>query len=163
MEIPENVFQLYEDLADDFIDSNFGINCKLYYPPKRVACSCTTNPVSGGSSNKFFGSGPAPFNFGQCALCGGDGYTEEIVSETIKFRVYYTPKDFIKIVNVEVPQGAIQIIGRQSDMPSFLRANEIEPNSDKAGFKSERYKRLGNCHPHGFKRRRYFVCFMELV
>lgn len=160
--VPAKAFEVFEDFVDDFIADDFGTNCKLYFPPKRVPCNCsnTNTTPAGGSTNVFDHGGPAPFNLGSCPLCGGDGYKEVAQTEIIKLRVYYRQRDFIKVANVNLQEGTIQVIGKNSDLPAFLRADEIEPDLQMEGFQSGRYVRSGPVYPHGFKRRRYFLCYL---
>ena len=165
MEIPNEVFQLYKDTCDGFINSNFGVNCKVVYPPKKIACSnCVLDTIGQKSSNRYRHGGPAPFNFGVCPLCGGGGYKEEEHFDSIKLRVYYTPKEWVNVgVAINVPAGSIQIIGFLTDFLKVNKSIEIEVNSDMAGYIKWRFCKQGGVYPWGFKQDRYFVCFLERV
>lgn len=161
--IPESVFALYEEFADDFITSNFGVDCKLIYPPKRTTCAnCVPSPISNNSGNVYRHGGPAPFSLGVCPLCGSVGFKEVENFEIIKMRVYYNPKEFVlRGPSVHIPDGAIQVIGFLSDVPKLIKCNEIIPNYTTALI--QRYKILSPPSPHGFKRRKYFSCLLDRV
>lgn len=161
--IPQSVFDKYNDAVDDMINSNFGVNCKLVYPPIRAQCTnCVFDSIGRKSANKYAHGGPAPFNFGVCPVCGGSGFKESESDTTIKMRVYYELKSFIKITGtVNIPDGAVQVIGFLSDVEKFKRANRIILNSDLEGVAGDVYERLSEPQPHGFKRNRYFICMLK--
>lgn len=163
--IPDEVFQVYEEFADDFIDDNFGVNCTLIYPSRRIFCSnCVFDQIGQKSANRYKHGGPAPFNFGNCPTCGGEGYKEEEATDTIKLRVYYNSKNWIKVASsIDVPNAAAQVIGHLKDMPSFEMANEIIVNEPQENYKSWKFSRASDALPHGFKQRRYFVAFLQRI
>ena len=161
--IPQEVFDLYNSVVDDMINSNFGVNCKVIYPPTRVFCSnCVYDSIGRKSANKYVHGGPAPFNFGICPICGGSGYKEIESNTTIKLRVYYETKSFIKLAGmVDIPDGTVQVIGFLSDVNKIRNANRIILNSDLEGVAGNVYERLTEPVPHGFKRNRYFICMLK--
>jgi len=159
VQIPESMMQKYRAIADDFIDSNFGVNCTLYYPPTRVECSeCTEGSIANADSNRFSHGGPNFSSQTSCVHCGGNGYKEEPTEDIIKLRVYFSHKDFISIGNHQINDGTIQVIGKMSDVQKFERADKIKivtENLESTAVKA------GKTQPHGFEDR-YFVSFMEL-
>jgi len=160
--IPDSVFTTYKQFADDFISDNFGVNCKLVYPEKRIVCAnCVTSPMPGASKNVYRNGGPAPFSFGLCPMCGGEGYSSEETTETIKMRVYFNPKDWVKVANVNTENAMAQTIGFIYDMPKIARANYVILNSDQDGYKEWKFSLLREPLPHGFKRDRYFVAYWQ--
>ena len=173
--IPQAVFDKYNEFADDFINSNFGVRCNLIYPFKKIQCpNCVMSSFRGGT-NVYRTGGPLPFTFGPCPLCAGEGFQrEEATPEVIKLRVYYRPKDWVKVsfptlhgeqgdVPFQIPDGTIQVIGFMSDLPKVERADKIQVNIDQDGYKRWTYQRLGEALPHGFKQDRYFICFLKRV
>lgn len=165
VDIPDGVFQAYEEFADDFINSNFGVTCELIYPARRIFCAnCAFDPIGQKSANRYKSGGPMPFYFGNCPMCAGNGYIEDRATDTIKLRVYYSPKDWIKVANsVDTSNASAQVIGFLSDMPKFERADEILTNKPQENYQEWRFTRLGDAMPHGFKQRRYFVAFLQSI
>ncbi len=162
--IPDEVFSVYEEFMDDFINDNFGVACTLIYPSRRTACAnCIFDNIGNKSANRYKHGGPMPFNFGTCPLCSGKGFSEEEATDTITLRVYYNPREWIKINNVDSSNATAQVIGFLSDMPKFLRANEIIVNAPQENYKTWKFVKMGDSLPHGFKQRRYFVCFLQRI
>ncbi len=165
--IPDSVFIKYKNFADDFISKNFGVNCKLIYPPRRIACvNCiTANSLVGSTStNKYKHGGPQPFSFGNCPTCGGAGFKEDEQTETIKMRVYFRAEEFIEIVpGVNTADSDAQVIGFIYDLPKYERANEIILNVDQANYQNWKFSRIGDAVPHGFKKDRYFMAFLKRI
>jgi hypothetical protein len=163
--IPQEVFDIYNEFADDFINDNFGVNCTIYYPPKSIACSnCQTDPIGQKVANRFQHGAPSPFIARGCDFCGGSGYKESVVNETIKLRIYDEPKHWIKISSfANVADGDVQIIGFLSDSPKLQSANYIIVNSDQAVFGDFKYQLASECLPHGFKKNRYFIALLKRV
>lgn len=163
VDIPQSVFDIYNDTVDDMINQNFGINCKIIYPPTRVQCNnCVFDSIGRKSANRYAHGGPAPFNFGVCPTCGGAGYREQESEDTIKMRVYYTPKEFIKIANlVNIPDGAVMVIGFLTDSLKIKNSYRIIINSDLEGLASGVYEKLEEPVPWGFKKNRYFRCVLK--
>lgn len=165
VDIPDEVFDAYNEFADDFIQSNFGVTCRLIYPARRIICvNCVFDPVGGKSSNKYKHGGPAPFHFGRCPTCGGDGYKEQTNFKDIKLRIYHDPKNWIKVADaVAVPDGSVQIIGMLSDLPEFNKADQIVVNQEQSQYHHWRFSHATEAFAHGFKRNRYFTAFLTRV
>lgn len=165
MEIPQRIFDMYYKTADDFIDLNFGVNCTLYYGPKKDICSnCIFNPVTGKSSNQYKDGGPIPFEGSICPYCDGIGYTNIEATENIKLRVYFSRKDWVKIeIPVSIKDGAIQVIGHIEDMPKVRKARKIMVCAELEGYERFDFTLAGSPVPWGFRRNKYFVTFMNRV
>lgn len=159
--IPDNVFDQYNEFADDFINSNFGINCKLVYPATNVTTASSPS-FPGPSDNMWQSGGMKPFNIGPSIHQGGSSFNSEAESDIIKLRVYFRAKDWVKIdIPINIPDGAIQVIGFMSDLPKFEKASIIIVNSDMTAYKEWVYSRLTDGLPHGFKRDRYFIAMLK--
>ena len=157
--IPDSIMQHYREIADDFIDVNFGVDCTLYYPVKRVACSDCSDSVTNQNTNRFKHGGPDFSPNTSCNQCGGVGFKEQEPTDTIKLRVYLSHKDFIKIGNQSIEDGLIQVIGKMSEVQKFEQASYLTVRAENLEFKA---KRSGKTQSHGFEDR-YFITFMELI
>lgn len=162
-EIPSHVFDTYNDAVDAMIDVNFGVNCIVQYPAEKTICSnCEFNPNIGKSANIYKSGGTIPFTDGLCPYCNGDGYTDSLSSDTIKLRCYYTSKNWVKLnVDFKVPSGSVQVIGHMSDILKIRRANYIILNSNETNHLTGSYRLLGEPVPHGFKKNKFFIAFLE--
>ena len=164
VQINQRIFDKYKEFADDFINDNFGVNCKLIYPPKETECvNCVFDSIGRKSSNRYKHGGPQPFNFGNCPTCSGKGFREDEATENIKLRVYYEKKSWVKIAGgtFNADDSDAQVIGFIHDMPKFDMANEIELDSDLKDYKTLSYTKAGDSFPHGFKHDRYFISHLR--
>lgn len=160
MLIPQGLFDIYNEFADDFIIDNFGVNCVLSYPAKKTACpNCDGNTMVGGRASNFQPhGGPAPFNNRQnCSVCGGQGFYSVPNTETIKLRCYFNKKEWAKLGVVNIPDNSVVVIGFMSDLPKFKMANEIVVCADVQAINTWAYIKSGEPIPHGFKKNRYFM------
>jgi hypothetical protein len=158
--LASDFFDGYNQTADDFINSNFGVNCTLLYPAKDVECeNCIVDTINRCSTNQYNGTGPYPFTFGICPYCEGNGYKSEQPTENIKMRVYFTPKSWVKIsIPVNIPDGSIQTIGFMSDLPKVLKSKTVIINPNLSPINDWSYALLTHPVPHGFNQR-YFIAF----
>jgi hypothetical protein len=162
MIIPQEVFDIYNEFADDFINDNFGVLCTLYYPATSVACDCETDPIGQKIANRFQHGGPAPFTARHCSFCGGSGYKESVPTDTVMLRVYDQPKNWIKIAGfANVADADVQIIGFLADVPKISSSDYIVLNTEQNVFGDFKYKLASVCLPHGFKKNRYFVALLK--
>lgn len=159
--IPNELFDKYREVCDYLIDhNNFGKACTIYYPPLKEECSnCETGLDGSTSTNVYRRGGPAPFGFGSCPLCGGNGYRETESTDSIRLRLYWSKKDWSKF-GVKIPDADVMCIGYLSDLPKFKRANSISLISEQ---KHEDFRFVTACEPfpHGFGHNRYFICFLK--
>ena len=110
--IPSSLIDKYKSFADDFISINFGVDCKLIYPPKQIVCTdCVQDSIGLKNANRYRHGGPAPTTFPGCSSCAGSGYKEEEVSEVIKMRVNGDPASWIGPKDIKAPTGRLQLIG----------------------------------------------------
>lgn len=160
MDIPQELFDIYNEFADDFISQNFGVPSKLTYPEKKIPCTnCSGNTMIGGRPSNFQShGGPGPFNPKQnCSVCGGQGFSSSAATDNIKLRAYFTKKEWTKLGAVNVPEGGCVVIGFMSDLPKYKMANTITLCTDVQGINGWTYEKAGEAVPHGFKRNRYFM------
>ena len=160
--IPDGFFDQYYEAVNFFIDSEYiGRECTIIYPPKRTACVNCIKPVGTSTTSVYRHGGPAPFNFGGCPLCGGNGYKEVEFTDTIRLRIYWNRKDWIKVAsNIVVADADVMVIGYMSDLPKFNRAIEVLLASSQ---NEAEYRAVvtGKPSPWGFGRDTYFVAFLR--
>lgn len=163
--VGSEVWTAYYDCADFFIDdTHIGNNFTINYPPKRIACdNCVINPIGGGSTNVYHHGGPAPFSYGPCPLCGGNGYKEEVTTATVRLRMYTRQKDWVKIGgNINIPDADVQIIGYLSDMSKLQMADTLIYTDSGTG-NTWTYQLAGELFTHGFGKNKYFVGYLKRV
>jgi len=165
--LPSGIFDIYHDVMNNVFLSHDGFSsiCTVFYPPVREACvNCNTNHFGGQSSNVYQHGGPAPFNNIACVACGGNGYREREVTDTLRLRIYWSKKDWITNVNmvdnIVIPEADAQIIGKISDMPKILQAQNIKPVSQNKSI-DQRYVLQGEPFLHGFGKSHYFVAYIK--
>jgi len=112
------------------------------------------------STGTYKTGGPAPFTFGVCPWCGGKGFKQELETETIKLRVYWDRKSWLKIgVPINIPDGSVQAIGFLTDLPKIKKSQKIILNSQQSAYIKWEYTLFGEPIPHGFKRDRYIITY----
>jgi hypothetical protein len=102
-----------------------------------------------------------PFQFGGCPMCGGNGYKETEVTETIRLRIYWERADWIKVGgSINIPDAEVMIIGFMTDVPKIIRATSIllAKDQDELVYST---MLVGKPLPHGFGRNRYFMAFVK--
>ncbi len=124
--------KLTADASNSTLINDLGVNCVLVYPELRQQCvNCLTRTMGVGSSaNVYRLGGPIPFQQGRpCPLCNGKGFKLVENTETVKMRVYYNPKEWVKIaMQIKVPDKMIQTILFLSDMPKVMKAKHLMPD-----------------------------------
>jgi len=158
-DIPSEIFDLHEWVADEFIDGELGSDCTLIFPPKREECdNCLFDTHTNRSSHIYKTGGPIPFaNYGTCPRCQGNGYLELPSEDSIRLRVYWEPSSWRDIgIKVADPEHACVVIGYMVDLPKFERANTILLNDNVKGIRNYEVARDGEAYPWGFRRNRYF-------
>lgn len=158
--IPQQVFDTYNRYIDYMLENdNFSRICKLYYPPIKESCnSCVA--LGGISSNVYQDGNPAPFNFNSCELCGGKGFREKEVTSEIRLRIFWRPRDWIKVGNIAMPDARCQVIGNISDLKALMTCKFVIIASEEKGLNKD-YKLAGKPFLHGFGKTRYFVAYLE--
>lgn len=161
--LPNGMIDKYNEACDFFINSDvIGRSCTLVYPPKRTPCiNCIVKAVGTTTTNTYRHGGPAPFNFGSCPLCGGNGYKETEITGTIRLRIYWNRAEWLKIAgSINIDDAEIMVIGFMSDLPNFRKAIEILLAKDQ---KEAEYRTTlaGKPNPWGFGRNRYFIAYLK--
>ena len=167
--IPNGLFEKYVEAVDFFLtNDNLSNLCTLVYPPKRTSCiNCSVKMVGSSSLNTYKHGGPAPFTFGSCPLCGGNGYSETEYTEDIRLRVYWNRKDWLKVTNWTANIGTlgfedanIAIIGFMSNLPKVKQAIELRlvKNNLESAYRATL---AGKPSPWGFGKNRYFVALLK--
>lgn len=160
--IPAALKQKYYEVMNDVFlaDDFYSRLCTLYYPPRRVDCAdCDTQLLGGTSKNVFQHGGPAPFNNTGCVYCGGNGYREEEVTDSVRLRVYWNKRDWIKTASVVAPNAEAQVIGKIVDYPKIAQANEIRLVSQQNEMDA-RFKLAGEPFYHGFGKNQFFTAYL---
>jgi len=82
-----------------------------------------------------------------------DEYTE--VTETIKLRMYHSPRDWFKSGITQYVDGRVQILGYMTDVNKLNRSSELR-------LDNLTYKLASQPVRHGFGNR-YFLAFLDIV
>jgi hypothetical protein len=150
--IPSQIFTIYETAADEMI-SVFGTDCLIKYPSDPVATATNVPEFKTSKSLRPFDNNPD-----QTFIHDDEEIKGSESSEVIRMRVYWTPKDFVKVGGVLYPDVKIQTIGYYSDITKLKRCVEIWPDVDK-GFC---FVPAGDPIPWGLRKSRYCVAFWKL-
>lgn len=159
--IPQNIFDTYNQYADYLLENdNFSRVCTLYFPPIKESCaSCVS--LAGTSANVYQHGGPGGFSFNSsCEMCGGNGFREKEVTDTMRLRIYWRQRDWIKQGNITIANVACMIIGKISDLPKLMQCKEIELVSEETTLLN-RYILAGQPFYHGFGKTRYFIAYLK--
>jgi hypothetical protein len=151
--IPSTVFTKYKEFADAMI-ADFGVNCKLVYTEQVEEISEDVPRVKQRRSMNIQDRNDAA-GFAR----GSKKFKTVENTEDIKLRVYWNRKDWVKVGEIDIPDGAIQTIGYLSDFTSINKAKALIVNSDIDGYREYRFIKASEPFPWGFKQDRYMVCF----
>ena len=164
--IPSVLIDYHEWMIDELIDGVTGQVCELSFPDKDTQCdNCKISPDTKRSSNIYNGTGPNSFaNFGICPRCAGLGRFQVPVTETIRLRIYWDSKSWIKIgVSLATPDSSCMTIGYMTDLPKLERAKHILLPADVSSIRRYEMNRVGEAVPHGFRQDRYFIQFFTRI
>ena len=164
MDIPTQLYDLYHSFVNDMILKNFGQDCKIQYPDKLSLCpNCYQDTFTNKSSNIYKPGGPVSFTAGICPWCNGEGYLKTEEFDIIKLRIYHSKRNWISIpINVEIPDGTVQVIGFMIDLPKLQLANHILLHIDAEGYTRQRYTVFSEPYPHGLgSTRKYFIAYLR--
>lgn len=155
--IPQNLFDLYNSAMDTFLENdNFSRLCTIVYPSTRIPCGqCNV-----GSPNVYSHGGPALFGNENCTECGGRGYKESEVTDSIRLRIYWNKKNWILGGAGVIGSASVQVIGYISDLPKLIRADSVILVSENHESETT-YRISGEPFYHGFGKNRYFVTYLE--
>ena len=165
--IPSGVFNIYYDAVNWMIDSDYiGRQCQVVYPEERSACSnCVSNSLPGSpSTNVYRNGGPMPFSFGNCPMCGGQGYKSSTTTDNVRLRIYHQHKDWMKVGNyaqMALRAGVVQVIGYLADLIKIRKADYTILVSEQQQYQTYKYNLSGEPFFHGFGKDKYFVAYME--
>jgi hypothetical protein len=162
--------QVYDDLHDQWLASDeIGVNVTLYYPPTYEDCvNCESNSYG----IVYKAGGPAPFNLGDCPMCGSqDCKKENEVSEDVKLRIYsmdpssFSKQSFKKLgISIDQPQGEYLTIGSADIITKIRSCNYAVFYSDQRNVIGDiRVKLSMEPQMHGFTKDRYFYCFWNRI
>jgi hypothetical protein len=158
-DIPQSVFDLYNEAADAMIDTNFGVICQM------VSIDMVETIVSNPDTNNIpeLNSINAHRKRGRDYDRGEVTVTETEVLTEVKMRCYYDRRDWVKIAgsNVVAPDGELQTIGYMTDLPIIKRSKAMISHKGIKDYQEQRYTRVGDPIPWGFKKNRYVVCYWK--
>lgn len=149
--IPSQVFATYELFADAMI-SDFGTNCLLKYPSVAVNTATNVPQFKTSKSLRPYDADPVP-----TLIHDDEQIKASEDNETVRMRVYWTPKDFVKMGGLAYPDASVQTIGYYSDIVKLKKAIEMWPDPDK-GFC---LVPVGVPIPWGLRKNRYCVAYWK--
>lgn len=153
--IPKAVFDKYKEFADAMI-SDFGVTCKLVHLDQIQEISENV-PRAKQKRSLSIQDRSDPTAFAR----GSKKFKTVETTEDITLRVYWGKKDWIKVGDIDVPDGSVQTIGYLSDITRINKAKSIIINSDNDGIKEYTFVKAAEAFPFGFKKDRYAVCFWK--
>jgi len=130
----------------------FAIPCRIVYPyTKYEACDCVGSDIGNTSSNRHITGAPVPFHSIQgCSLCDGSGKRPVETVENVDLAVIFDYKQFIKIADIQIPVGAVQILSSKSMLPKLKKARELVLDTDNETLIKQRVTLHGEPTPMGF-------------
>ena len=165
-EIPIDVIESHEYVADALLEGPLGHKCDLVYPVTRnsICPNCVYSPRKKKSSNMYKTGGPVFFkNNTVCPWCGGSGKSSKPVTEEIKLRIYWSQKEWSIFGPIENPDSSAMIIGFMRDLPKIEKADRILLNKDTEVFRKWVCERSGEAIPWGLAQDRYFAQMLRRV
>jgi len=163
-EISGSIISSHEHMVSSLISGPTGQNCQIIYPiTKNSVCpNCIYSPRQKKSSNIYKATGPIPFeNHTTCPWCGGVGRSSRAIKETIRFRVYWTQKDWSIFGPVENPDSSAMVIGHIYHLPKLEKADRILLNKGLSSYKEWVFERKGEAIPWGLAQDKYFAQMLE--
>lgn len=158
IKIPDSVFKKYYEFADEMIDNvHIGVNCFVYYPPRKVVDNSLSSNLNGNTTNKSIHGGPSPFQ--QNNYSGQNNVKEIQDKESIRLRVYHDQKSWKKISNINVDDADVMIIGYLADLKKIIKMESIKLTDN--NNLDHRYTLAKEPFPHGFGKNRYFIAFLK--
>jgi len=164
--IPSSIISSHEYIADALIEGPTGQPCQLIYPVNKnsVCPNCKYNPRQKKSSNIYKDGGPVPFeNHTICPWCGGTGKSNRAIREEIRFRVYWSQRDWIISSPVENPDSSVMIIGYMYNLPKLEKCDRILLNKEVEPYRKWICERAGEAVPWGLAQDRYFAQMLNRV
>ena len=158
--IPDEVFDIYNEMADYMIDDVFGVICQLISIEKveKIISNPDTNHVPSNNSINAHRKRKQGWDRGEVTI------VEKEVLHEVKMRCYYDRRDWVKFKdsNVVVPDGDLQTICHIDELPAIKRSKGMISHKGIKNYQEQRYARVGDPIPWGFKNNRYIVCYWKL-
>lgn len=160
--IPQSLFDKYNETMDYWLESDqWSRICTIFYPARRTTCeACNVGLQGSNSTNIYSHGGPAPFGNDNCVYCGGNGFKDTEVTDSIRLRIYWNKKNWIGGTPASIPQADVQVIGKISDLPKLLQADSIQLVSEGKSVEQS-YRLAGEPFYHGFGKNRYFMAYLN--
>lgn len=129
--IPSGVFNVYQEFVNYLIeDPNIGKTITLYYETRKPKTSSVYN-------EDFLDN------------------SQNVKTETLRIRMYHSPRDWVKMGYVDMVAGRVQILGYMSEATKLEKCTYIE-------YGNLTYKLGVKPVPHGFGSR-YFIAYLDLI
>jgi hypothetical protein len=145
-------FKLTFKYAIQAVIDGFAIPCKIVYPyTKYEACDCVGSDIGNTSSNRHITGAPVPFHgISTCPVCDGTGKRPVETSENVSLAVIFDYKQFLKIADVQIPTGAIQILSNKSMLPKLKKCRQLILDTDNQALVKQVVTLYGEPTPMGF-------------
>ncbi len=176
--IPTKFTDDFNKMMDAFIIDPFCITATLMLPPRKIkctTCSGVRDPIGNKPSNTGWSGRPKPYSgLGNCAMCNGEGFIQEEVTEDICVRPYWSEREWILPTQGRVRAGTInnrevdsafagthdlnvQIKTFMYNLPKILNATHLKfskvPGLDP--YRIYSFSLEGEPWPHGLGHNRY--------
>jgi hypothetical protein len=152
--VPESVFSKYYEVIDSTFNI-FGVECLLVFTETVEEATANDNVPDVPSINVH------RRNQDQYRR-DAKTYKQVEKTETIKLKVYWDFKDFIKpSPSLVLPNNSIQTIFFMSDLQKINRAKELIVHKGIKDTQEMHFKKSGQPFPMGLRQNRYAACFWE--
>jgi hypothetical protein len=154
--IPESVFTKYYDIIDSTITDIFGVDCTLVFVENVEEISNTFDNIPQNKSINAHRQHIGDYKR------ENKTYKEVETTETIKLKVYWNSKDWVKVGNnIVVPDNSIQTIFFATDLDKIMRAKHLLVHQNIETLREYKFTMFGEPWPMGLRQNRYFGCFWE--
>jgi hypothetical protein len=160
--IPSGAFNILNEVIGDLFEKPITV----VYPAEKTDCpNCKITTLGlNRSISVYVTGGPIPFPRGRkCPYCNGVGYRDTATSQDIRARIYWNRSKWTSLsAKMNLPEGAIEVLVREIDLPKVLQASYIIPrelNIDDYG--EQRFIINGSPKPQGFQQnyQQYYSTF----
>lgn len=157
------IFEITSDIKDiatkalnDLI-SQLGKNCKLVYPAEPQPCTSCSD------KSHYPWGGEGTLSSVLCPTCNNKGVIYQEVSETVKFLLTWTPRDFTQHdLNIRMGDGYLQTKGFIHDFAKVKRCDHMIIQTDINNIVEYKYRLVG--HPidsNNIVQNKYFVAIWK--
>lgn len=154
--VPESVFTKYYEVIDSTFDI-FGVECLLVYP-ETIAESTSNNNIPASPSMNIHRRNQEQYRR------DNKNYKQIQKTETIKLKVYWDFKDFVRPApSLVLPNNSIQTIFYMSDLQKINRATQLIVHKGIQTTQEMRFQKFGQPFPMGLRQNRYAACFWEVA